>query len=206
MNKKALEILLSNLLDVDNADVKLEQYETESSIAADVLWWAFMNGDVTNKVIADLGCGNGVLGLGAALLEAKKVYLVDKDKRLLDAAEENLKDIKVNNVKILNKDINDFNYKVDTVIQNPPFGVKTRNADRIFLIKAMEISRAIYSFHKIESKEFIEKLTRENGFEVMGIKEIKMLIKKRFKFHKKDKYYVDVGVWRLKKVKEDING
>ena len=35
-----------------------------------------MNNDIKDKTIADLGCGTGILGLGAAVLEAKKVYLI----------------------------------------------------------------------------------------------------------------------------------
>ena len=56
--------------------VKQEQYTTDSEPAAEVLHSAYMNHDIKNKIIADLGCGTGILGIGCLLLEAGFVYFL----------------------------------------------------------------------------------------------------------------------------------
>ena len=53
--------------------VELEQYPTPPDIAAHMLLAAAEEGDIEGKLIADLGCGGGVLGIGAALLGAERV-------------------------------------------------------------------------------------------------------------------------------------
>lgn len=196
MNKKQLEIQLSKLERFENVKPELEQYATDSDTAATLLWIAFMNGDIENKVIADLGCGNGIFGIGALILGAKKVYFVDVDKDALKIAEKNCE---FDNAEFLNLDISEFEEKVDVVVMNPPFGVQNIHADKVFLEKAMEISDRVYSIHKIESKDFVNSLTRDNGFEVSGIGKVDMPLGKTMKFHKKDKHFVKVGIWVLKR-------
>ena len=89
--KKDLALLLSGLKHVSDEQAALEQYPTPAEIAADVLWTAHMQGDITGKSVADLGCGNGILGCGALLLGAKHVAFVDADRKVLGIAKENVK-------------------------------------------------------------------------------------------------------------------
>jgi len=98
-------------------------------------------------------------------------------------------------------DIKDFNKKIDLVIENPPFGVKKRKADKPFLEKAMELAKKIYSFHKIESKNFIDKLSEENRFIVKDIFLFDFNLRKTMEFHKKKEHKVRVGCWILEKRK-----
>jgi len=198
MNKKQLEIELSKLKKITYPKPELEQYTTDSNIAAEVLWFAFMHGDIKGKIIVDFGCGNGILGIGALILGAKRVYFVDIDKKALEIAKENCE---FKNAKFFNLSISDFNEKVDIVIQNPPFGVQKRKADKPFLEKAMEVSKKIYSFHKIESKNFIDKISSENNFLVKDIFLFDFNLRKEMWFHKKGKHKVRVGCWILEKRK-----
>ena len=78
-SKKALEVVLSRLSWFEKGQVRQEQYTTPGQIAAEVLWKAAMCGEVKGKVIADLGCGTGILGIGCLLLGASSVYFVDSD-------------------------------------------------------------------------------------------------------------------------------
>ena len=48
-------------------------------LAARLLYDAFMNDDIEGKRVADLGCGTGILAIGAALLGARTVRAVDLD-------------------------------------------------------------------------------------------------------------------------------
>jgi putative methylase len=204
MNKKQLAILLSKLKTFNKPVVKLEQYPIDSEIAAEILWFSYFNKDVSDKEIADLGCGTGILGLGALILDAKKVYFVDVNKDALKIARENLSFLEKSldkkfNAIFVNKDVSDFNKKVDTVIENPPFGVKVKHADKKFLEKAMSISDRIYSLHKIESKDFIKKLAEEKRFEVKGIMQFRFPLKQTFDFHKRRIHMIKVGCWWLKR-------
>ncbi len=207
MKKKELAVLLSKLKTFDKPKVKLEQYQTEAEIAADALWIAYMNKDIEGKVIADFGCGPGTFGLGASLLGAKKVYMLEFDKDTLEIARQNLKSVeeetgKKLKVELIQKDIRNFRRKCDMIIQNPPFGVKKSHTDKLFLLRAMETSPKIYSFHKIESKKFIKRFTEENGFKSRLIKEYVLPIKRTYIFHTKRTYKVNVGFWKIERFKK----
>src|SRR3989339_765880 len=102
MNKKQLEISLSKLDSLCNKNIKLEQYQLEGNLAAEFLLFALE--DIKGKVVADFGCGNGILGIGCLLLGAKKVYFVDLDKNALNIARENFKKMKLSNGIFANKD------------------------------------------------------------------------------------------------------
>ncbi len=197
ISQNELAIKLSKLKSFEKSDVFLEQYQTPSEITAKVLWWAYMQGDIENKVIADFGCGNGILGIGALLLNAKKMYFVDKSKEAIRIAKENYKDLNLKNGMFFNKNINEFNKKVDIVIENPPFGVQKVHADKIFLEKALEISEVVYSFHKIESNKFINAFCKDNNSKAEKIFVFDFPLKATQKFHKKRVYKVKVGVWRI---------
>ena len=199
MNKKQLAIILSKLKTFEKPKIKYEQYQTDPEIAAEIVWFAFMNNDIKNKIVADLGCGNGILGIAALLLKAKKVYFVDIDNDAILLTKQNLNFLKLRNYILLHQDVFEFNEKVDTVLQNPPFGVHKKYADKPFLEKAMQISNTIYSFHKIESKQFIETLASDNNFKVELIIPIKFPLKKTQNFHKKESYKVNIGIWKLKR-------
>jgi len=194
-SKKELARILSGLEDYEKANVNLEQYKTDSEIAAEVLWFLSMNGEIKGKTVGDLGCGNGILGIGCLLLKAKKVYFVDKDKKILNTAKKNFKNLKLNNGVFVNKNVSGFGNKVDFVIENPPFGVQKKHADRIFLDTAMKISDTIYSFHKTESYDFLRKYCE--GFRVEKLFELNFVLRKTLRFHKREKHYVKVGFFKI---------
>ena len=196
--KNSLAIHLSKLKGFENPDVKLEQYTLDSEAASIILWTAFLNKDIENKTIADLGSGPGILAKGCLLLGAKKVYLVEVDKKAISIAQENIQD---KNAVFINKDVKDFNQHVDVVIQNPPFGTKQKHADKVFLETAMKISDTIYSLHKLTSKGFINALSEDHRFKVEQVTPLKMKLGKTYTFHKKPKQSVELGLWILRKQK-----
>ncbi len=202
MKKKELAVLLSKLKTFEKPKVKLEQYQTEAEIAADALWTAYMNGDIEDKTIADLGCGTGTFGLGALLLGAKKVYMVEVDEETLSLARQNKKTLEKLtgqklNAELIRQDIRNFKKKSDVVVQNPPFGVQKSHTDKLFLLKAMETAPKIYSFHKIGSISFIKKFIKEHGFKSELIREYDLPIKRTYFFHAKKTYMVRIGMWKI---------
>lgn len=71
MKLKNLQYALEDIETFENPKIELEQYTTSSHIAACILHTAqFVFGDIKGKAVADLGCGSGVLCIGAALLDA----------------------------------------------------------------------------------------------------------------------------------------
>ncbi len=69
MKKRKLEMLLEQVKGFGRPDVSREQYATPATVAAELLYFAFMNGDLEGSVV-DLGCGTGVLAIGASLSRA----------------------------------------------------------------------------------------------------------------------------------------
>ncbi len=207
-SKSSLAILLSKLRVFETPKLKSEQYTTDSEIAADVLWQAYYLKDIENRIIADLGSGTGILGLGALLLGAKKVFFIENDKNSIRTAKENLRFLEeetgtklTEKAIFLNQNINNFNEKVDTVIQNPPFGTKQKHADKIFLEKAFSLANIIYSFHKLETEGFINSISKDNCFEVTHLWKFDFPIKATYSFHRKRIQRIKVGCWRMEKIK-----
>ncbi|MBW3023080.1 METTL5 family protein [Candidatus Woesearchaeota archaeon] len=196
MTKSKLAIMLSKLKGFESPKLKAEQYVTDSEIAADVLWFAYMHGDIKGKIVADLGCGTGILGIGALALGARKVVFVDNDEEVMEIC-------KANSGKYLKKSefiatgIKDFGGKSDTVIQNPPFGTKTKHADKEFLSKAFETAQVVYSFHKLETRDFIEKFAEDNEFEITALFEYNFPLKATQFFHTRKIHRIKVGCWRF---------
>ncbi len=199
LSKKKLAIILSKLKRFENPKIKLEQYTTDSEVAATVLWKALMNGDLGNKVIADFGCGNGILGIGALLLGAKKVTFIDKDKESIKVLQHNLANFSDFDFEIIESDIKDVDIKVDTVIQNPPFGTRTKHADKEFLIKAFNSADNIYSFHKSSTKQFVEAISKDFGFRIIEEIEFNFPLKQEYSHHKKNIQRIKVSCFHLRK-------
>ena len=195
--------MLSKLGVFDKPKIKAEQYAMDSEIEAEVLWNAFINGDILEKVSVDLGCGTGILGIGALILGAKKVYFVDNDKEALEIAENNLKQAKSEadisgEAVFLCQDIAEFNEQADVVLMNPPFGTKVRHHDRAFLAKAFRVADIVYSFHKSETKRFVEAFAKDNGYIVSHCYDFKFPLKSSYDFHRRRIMRIAVSCFRLK--------
>lgn len=191
MKKSELELILSKFETPEKFKISLEQYPLPSNIASDILFLTLISRDIKGKRIADLGCGNGILGLGAYLLGASEVFLVDIDQEVLKVAKKNYKKIKgmgVGRVHFLRKDVRLFRKKVDTVLQNPPFGSKHKHYDTLFLETSIRVGRKIYSLHKYDGRKtisFFDKWLKENNAEIMMYKIYEIPIKRIYPFHKK---------------------
>lgn len=205
LSKSGLAILLSKLKVFGQPKVRVEQYSMDSEVGASVLWNAALLLDIKGKVSVDLGCGTGILGIGALVLGAKKVYFVDSDQEALEIAKENWQRVKsessgLGEAVFLCQDIADFNEKVDVVFENPPFGTKVRHADRVFLEKAMSSRAVIYSFHKSESKMFIEAFSRDHNYKVSHCWQFEFPLKATLEFHKRKIHRIDVSCFRLERI------
>jgi len=204
LDKKQLEIILSKLKTPDAPKENLEQYTIPGSLAAEILNLAVLSGDIAGKIVFDFGCGTGRLAIGAALMGAKKVVGVDVDEGVIKLAKENA-DGAGAAVEFVCGDIEKFVGECDTVVQNPPFGMRgEKHSDRIFLKRALECGNKIYSLHRGgygKTREFITEFVEQNGGRVVAVKEFKFDIPYMFKFHKKPKVSYSVDLFVIERVK-----
>jgi putative methylase len=198
MRKKALEMKLQKIGPHPEPKPELEQYSTPAKIAADVLFSAHSFGDIGGRKVADLGCGTGIFGIGAKLLGAKEVIGIDIDEKAIDIAEENAK-LQGVEVEFRTCEIKDFKEDCDTVLQNPPFGSQKRHADRPFIVKALEISKVVYSLHLTKTLGYINREVKKHGATITHKKRYEFEIKYTFKFHTKEKEHFDVTMFRMQR-------
>jgi putative methylase len=196
MNKKELEIKLSLLKDYADKKPSLEQYTTPSRNAADLLWQAYMNNDIFGKIVIDAGCGNGILGIGALLLGAKKAIFLDIDKRAIEITKLNLSDLKLKNYELVNLDIFDYDSKAEILLANPPFGVQNAGSDADFLMKCSQLAGKIYLIYKGDGLKILQK--NFPGKNVELIKSDELLLKNQFRFHTKNKTKINIILARIR--------
>src|SRR3989344_1764706 len=202
-SKSSLAIVLSQLGGFESPKVRQEQYIMDSEIGASALWNAYQLRDIEGKVIADLGCGPGMLGIGALLLGAKQALFVDFDEKALETAKNNLSKLKSEGYKLgkadfVCKDIEKLEgAKAEVVIQNPPFGTKIKHIDAVFLKKALEMASIVYSFHKSETKGFLERFSAQNNAEITHFFDFRFPIKASFEFHRRKIRRVNVTCFRF---------
>jgi putative methylase len=201
VRKRDLELALSQIEANPMPNAYLEQYTTPSNVAAEALYLAaYVYDDIIDKTVVELGCGTARLALGAALLGAKEVFGVDLDRAAVRVAQKNAETMGVKEkTHWIVADINVVKGNFDTVLQNPPFGVQRKRADRRFIVKSLELSCAIYSFHKggDSNREFIKRFIEEHGGKVTNIFPVTMEIPRMFKFHTKKKKNIQVDLYRI---------
>jgi putative methylase len=211
VRKLDLEMLLSQVKPHPSPKPSLEQYTIPANVAATMLYIAaYTNNDIVGRTVLDLGCGTGRLALGAAFLGAKRIVGVDIDKDgVKQAVENSLRTNLKEKVQWIVADIDAIHGNFDTVLQNPPFGVQRRKADRKFVEKALESGRVIYSLHKSPQKDntfikrlkaskisvapvapspFLKEFIEKHGGRIKAVYAIVMTILHMFPFHTKRKH------------------
>jgi len=209
IRKLELEMLLSQVKPHPSPKPSLEQYTIPADVAANMLYIAaYVYDDIIGKKVLDLGCGTGRLALGASFLGAKQVVGIDIDRTAINTALENSVNVGLKDgVQWAVADINVVHGSFDTVLQNPPFGVQRRKADRKFLEKALEIGKVIYSLHKsprknralikklkasgvapVSPSSFLKRFIERRGGRIKVVYATVMTIPHMFQFHKKRRH------------------
>jgi len=194
MKQRKLEMLLEELENFSDPELELEQYQTPPLLAAELLHFAYMQGDLDDSV-QDLGCGTGILAIGAKLLGARTVVGYDTDQKALDIANKNAEKLGVE-VEFVLSDITDVTGHVKTTVMNPPFGARVKGRDRPFLSSALRTSEVIYSIHNRGSLAFIQKFIKPAVITHSYV--AKFPIKRTFDFHKKEREVIEVEIYRIK--------
>jgi putative methylase len=222
IRKLDLELFLAEIASQPTPQVRLEQYTISESIAANLLYIAsYTNNDIIGKTVLDLGCGTGRLALGAAYLGAKETVGVDIDRQAIKTASDNSRKVGLANyVQWVLANINAINGRFDTVLQNPPFGVQTRKADRVFLRKALQVGNKVYSLHnhpehdsalirqlkgsqsflQVQPSPFLKRFIAKNSGVVKAVYAMLMRIPRMFDFHTKPKHEFVVDLYVAERV------
>lgn len=204
IRRKHIEILLSRLSPLPSPKLKLETYTLDPKSASKLLFTAgCLYDDVLNKRVIDLGCGTGVLAIGAALMGAKFVVGLDIDRDSVQVAEENAAKAEVD-VNYVVGDIEAVHNSFDTALMNPPFGCWNRGADVKFLKKALSISTVVYSLHKRNptSRRFLSRRIPSLAGRIDRVFELEVNLPHTFEFHRKSSYPVKVDLYRINSVWE----
>ncbi|KAK3100719.1 hypothetical protein FSP39_024199 [Pinctada imbricata] len=168
---KHLEMNLQEIKKFENPKNELEQYMTSPGQAAHTLMaiesqW----GDIIERSVADLGCGTGMLSIGASILGADYVLGVEMDSEAMEICKYNIDnhDYDLSSIDLMAMDVvqlhqhlnfykekqsdkevsekqavvSNLYKKFDTVIMNPPFGTKdeSHGIDMIFLETAVAMA------------------------------------------------------------------
>jgi putative methylase len=202
MKLKQLEMTLQRLAGFSRPQAALEQYQTPAPLAARLLYHALMKGDIEGKSVLDLGCGTGILAIGAALLGAGQVTGVDIDERALVVARENA-DLLDTDIPFLAADLRDGGCReqigsFDTVVMNPPFGAQKAHADRPFIDCALAMAPVTYSIFNAGSLPFVQAYTAQKA-EITEKIGGAFPIKRTFTFHTRDILEIEVEILRLKR-------
>jgi len=222
IRKLDLALFLSKIAPQLSPQAHLEQYTISEAIASTMLYIAaYANNDIIGKTVLDLGCGTGRLALGASYLGAKNVVGVDVARLAIKTAVENsLKNSLAENVQWIIGDVSAIVGRFDTVLQNPPFGVQTREADRAFLAKALEVGNSVYSLHnhpqtdkqlikqlkassgflQISPSPFLERFVAQHNGVVKAVYAMLMTIPRMFDFHTKLKHDFVVDLYVIERM------
>jgi putative methylase len=201
MSKKRLEAWLEMIPPHPGPDPELEQYTLPSSLAAELVWRAYMDGALQEKVVADLGCGTGRLAIASALLGASLAVGVDIDARALHVAKEAAERLGVAaQLDLIRAKIPHLSLRADTVVQNPPFGVRRRGADRPFVELGISCADVVYSLHKSTrgARRLFAELAKQHKMKMLLLGSYKLRLPPLLPFHAKrfHEFRVDLFVFR----------
>jgi len=197
ITKKKLEILLSKLKSSTSPKIMLEQYTTSPKVASELLFLAgFVNNDIKDKNVLDMGSGNGCLAIGAKIMGAKEVTGIEIDNDNIKIAQKNAATLGVE-INWINSSIDVVLPHFDTIIMNPPFGTRREHADKDFLQKAMELGDTVYSIHKKSTRQYLIKYIRSKNREVDTLLQMQMEIPYTYEFHIKKREIIEVDLFRI---------
>lgn len=157
---RSLTIRLQKVERFRHPKLFLEQYATPADIAAPLLFSAYQLGDIEGKSVLDLGCGTGMLAIGAAMLGAANVMGMDSDPEALVVARENAERLGIKTPLSFEEVTvpEGVTGRYDTVVMNPPFGAHqgNRRADRPFMKAALGHADVVWAILNAGSLEFFK--------------------------------------------------
>ncbi|TFH30107.1 MAG: methyltransferase domain-containing protein [Promethearchaeota archaeon] len=219
LKKSELINIIQGLKTFQTPKIQYEQYITDAITTADIFFHVgFEQRDLDNKIVIDLGCGTGNLTVAAALMGADHVIGVDIDPDALVICQENVQALDLaTKVTCIQADLRkedlqeiisrswkreawgEFSSESIVSITNPPFGVKVRGADIIFLKQALKVSSVVYSLHLAHPKgrDFLNQKIVKLGARVDRIFPLSLVLKHTYHFHSQKQKRVTADLYRI---------
>lgn len=200
MKLRQLEILLERVSGFSSPASHLEQYPTSAPLAARLMFHAAQNGDITGRTTCDLGCGTGILTIGAALLGAEQVTGIDIDEKALAIARQNAEKFQVNACFLQAEIISATRLpdQWDTIVMNPPFGAQVQHADRAFIDCALGAGNQIYMIANTGSIPFVRSYVKGRA-NILETIEGTLPIRHCFHFHRKEVRNIRVEIIHMER-------
>lgn len=221
MKLRHLESALSQVDGFGEPKWGLEQYLTPPHLAARVLQCAASFDDLEGCAVADLGCGTGMLLVGAALMgcdEALSVGL-DADPDALATARTNLDGMDVECALLRVDVVTGLPFRqqgrksggslFDTILMNPPFGTKNQGVDLLFVQRGLAVAPVVYSLHKTSTRDFLVgrgAAACGDDVEVEVVATMRFDLPATYKFHKHKSVDIEVDLLRFVRGKEENEG
>lgn len=209
ISKKNLISIVQNTETYKNPKIELEQYCINATCAVDIIYYAgFEYDDINTSIVVDLGSGTGRLSIASAFFNASYILSVDIDIDAIKILNRNIVSLELTPIIFpICADIKYFefskrnlpkNTKI-TTIMNPPFGVQSRYADRVFLDKAFSFSNIVYSIHLAGQKiqNFIMNYIKKYDWRVDNILPYNMILENTYPFHSQKRKKIDINIYRF---------
>ena len=194
-------MLLSNLTPHPCDSVELEQYTTDGDLAARWLVDIAAFGDLSEGcTVADLGAGNGILGLGALVMDAGRAMLGEADQAACDVAKSNAESMGfTDSVEVIQATLGSDQVDLrsaDVVISNPPWGRQTPKADRPFLEAMIAAEAPSHLLHSADATH-IRPLFEEAGWAAERYGEADFALPAAYSHHSRKRGRTRAAFWRL---------
>ena len=201
MRLRSLAIQLSKLQEISSPNLNLEQYQTEGEIAARWLFDIQSFDDLKPGCrVVDLGCGNGILGIGAVLMGAGSAILVDSDEKSCEVSTRNVESLGISDsVKIVNSKIGEKDIEIreaDIVVSNPPWGTQKRASDRPFLEEIISIGTIAHLMHSSQATH-IRNFFNEFGWSSEEYGDLDFALPATYGHHSRMRGRTRASLWRV---------
>ncbi len=201
MRLRSLAIQLSKLQEISSPNLNLEQYQTEGEIAARWLFDIQSFDDLKPGCrVVDLGCGNGILGIGAVLMGAGSAILVDSDEKSCEVSTRNVESLGISDsVKIVNSKIGEKDIEIreaDIVVSNPPWGTQKRASDRPFLEEIISIGTIAHLMHSSQATH-IRNFFNEFGWSSEEYGDLDFALPATYGHHSRMRGRTRASLWRI---------
>jgi len=196
-----MAMILSGLEPHPSNSVELEQYTTEGDLAVRWLSDIVAFGDLAEGcTVADLGAGNGVLGLGALSMGAGRALLVEADQTACDVAMFNAESMRfADSVELIQATLGSEPVDLssaDVIISNPPWGRQTSRADRPFLEAMIAAEIPAHLLHSAEAIH-IQPLFEDAGWSAERYGEADFALPAAYSHHSRQRGRTRAAFWRL---------
>ncbi len=204
LRPKHLAIELSKLQQHPQHSVELEQYSTEGDLASFFVLAIDQLDLLEGKTVVDIGAGNGVLGLGCAMIGASNVVLVEGDQAVVTVANENsLKVMNKHNCSIetvqcmVGQEAAPEYLEVDIVVMNPPWGFQSPRADRPLLEYGFSLQpKSMYVLHSQQAGH-LKAIAKTHGYDWEVVFESNFRLPPKYSHQSRKMGETQIKCWRF---------